>query len=61
MGPRVCIGRRFSEMEMILILAKSMMKFRISPTKDFDNIKEKIAFTMRPSQAIKVNIKSFKA
>jgi hypothetical protein len=37
-----------------------MMKFRISPSKDLDNVKETIAFTMRPSQAIRVKIKPYK-
>ena len=59
MGPRVCIGKRFSEMEMILILAKSMMKFRIEPTESLENVKEKISFTMKPSEAIKVKITPF--
>eukprot|EP01080_Neovahlkampfia_damariscottae_P007897 gene7897-12365_t len=55
-GPRVCIGKRFAEMEMILIIAKAMMKFRIHATEELKNVDEVTAGTMRPSIPIKVNI-----
>jgi cytochrome P450 len=60
MGPRVCIGKRFSEMEMILVIAKSMMKFRISPSESLKNVGEKIELTMKPSIPIIVGIKHLK-
>eukprot|EP01080_Neovahlkampfia_damariscottae_P004565 gene4565-7949_t len=60
MGPRVCIGKRFSEMEMILILSKAMMKFRISPTESLKDVKEKINFTMKPSVPIIVKLSPLK-
>jgi cytochrome P450 len=61
MGPRVCIGKRFSEMEMILILAKSMMKFRIKPTESISNVKEIIALTMKPSIPVVVSVDYYKS
>jgi cytochrome P450 len=59
MGPRVCIGKRFSEMEMILILVKSMMKFRIKPTESISKVEEIIALTMKPSIPVVVSIEHY--
>ena len=56
MGPRVCIGKRFSEMEMILILAKSMMKFRLKPTESLKEVGEVVELTMKPSRSVIVKI-----
>ena len=56
MGPRVCIGKRFSEMEMILILAKSMMRYKIIEGENLKDIKEIVEATVKPSAPIRVKL-----
>ena len=56
MGPRVCIGKRFAEMEMILILTKSMMKYKIEPSESLKFVDEITSGTVRPTIPICVNI-----
>eukprot|EP01080_Neovahlkampfia_damariscottae_P003153 gene3153-5469_t len=60
MGPRVCIGKKFSEMEMILILAKAMMKFRLKATDSIKEVGEVIELTMKPSKPVIVSMSHYK-
>ncbi len=56
-GPRQCIGRRFAEMEMVLVLAKLIYHFEMIPKKPKEVIPEKIEFTMKPGSPIGVDLK----
>eukprot|EP01080_Neovahlkampfia_damariscottae_P000868 gene868-9117_t len=55
-GPRVCVGKRFSEMEMILILTKSMMRYKIVEGKNLNEIGEIVEATVKPSAPIQVKL-----
>lgn len=57
-GPRQCIGKRFAEMEMVLVLAKLVYHFELIPTNPREVIPEKYEFTMKPGLPISVHLKS---
>ncbi len=55
-GPMACIGKKFSEIEMISMLCNSLIKFNFFITdKQKENTKENIVFTLKPNQ-VSINI-----
>jgi cytochrome P450 len=54
MGPRICIGKKFAENEIILTLAKAVLNFKFSSNNEI--IQPKVEFTLKPEKHIKVII-----
>lgn len=54
-GPRLCPGRYFSLVEMKLVLAMLLARFKVTPSEPLDNSEEVFGFTMKPSRLM-VNI-----
>ncbi|XP_050439207.1 LOW QUALITY PROTEIN: uncharacterized protein LOC126844826 [Adelges cooleyi] len=58
-GPRICLGKRFAEMEMKLALSKLLIKYRVEPCEktDVPMKPKKIAITTCPENGIWLRFK----
>ncbi len=52
-GPRLCIGRSFAEMEMVLLLATIARKFRLRLARG-QEVTPQPSITLRPKNGVQV-------
>jgi len=55
-GPRACIGNAFATMEMILIVATVLQKFRLKLTADQTSVEPEPLISLRPKGGLRVAI-----
>lgn len=55
-GPRVCIGSAFATMEMILIMATVLQKFRLRLADDQSEVEAEPLISLRPKGGLRVSI-----
>ena len=53
-GPRICIGNTFATMEMILILASVLQKFRVRLAADQPEPEPEVMIAIRPKGGMRV-------
>ena len=49
-GPRMCIGKRFAELEILLGVAKLLQNFRIEWAADYDSIEQLVKTVNVPNK-----------
>ena len=54
-GPRVCIGNTFATMEMILIIATVLQKFRLKLASDQREVQPEPLISLRPKGGLRVS------
>src|SRR6185295_5632654 len=56
-GPRICIGNAFAMMEVVLVIATLVRRFRFEPV-DGEKVVPEPGFTLRPSPAVRLRVRS---